>query len=81
MPLSNLKLSGFSTSVLGLIFLRNADDKFTQVEAALAKRGKSSQGRRRTRDPLLPKLISGKVNVSNLDIQVEGVLCWQPSLK
>ena len=42
---SNLRPSEFSTPVLGLIFLRYADHKFTQVEAALAKRAKASQGR------------------------------------
>ena len=41
---SNLKPSEFSTPVLGLIFLRYADHKFTQVEAALAKRNTSGAG-------------------------------------
>ncbi len=56
---SNLRPSEFSTPVLGLIFLRYADHKFTQVEAALAKRAKASQGRRR---------------ISKTDFQAEGVL-------
>ena len=34
---SNLKPSEFSTPVLGLIFLRYADDKFTDAESKLSK--------------------------------------------
>jgi type I restriction enzyme M protein len=44
---SNLRPSEFSTPVLGLIFLRYADHKFTQAEAALVKKAKAAQGRRR----------------------------------
>ena len=44
---SSLKPSEFSTPVLGLIFLRYADHKFTQAEATLAKKMKGGQGRRR----------------------------------
>ncbi|HAL39397.1 MAG TPA: hypothetical protein DCP03_15315 [Polaromonas sp.] len=36
---TGLKPSEFSTPVLGLIFLRHADKRFTQVEAALAAKG------------------------------------------
>lgn len=56
---SNLKSSEFSTPVLGLIFLRYADYKFTQAEAVLAKRAKASQGRRR---------------IGKTDYQAEGIL-------
>lgn len=56
---SNLKPSEFSTPVLGLIFLRYADYKFTQVEAVLAKRARASQGRRK---------------IGKIDFQAEGVL-------
>jgi type I restriction enzyme M protein len=56
---SNLKPSEFSTPVLGLIFLRYADHKFTQVEAKLAKRARAAQGRRR---------------IGKTDYQAEGVL-------
>jgi type I restriction enzyme M protein len=56
---SNLKPSEFSTPVLGLIFLRYADHKFTQTEASLAKRAKGGQGRRR---------------IGKVDYQAEGVL-------
>jgi len=44
---SNLKPSEFSMPILGLIFLRYADYKFTQVEAVLANRARASQGRRK----------------------------------
>ncbi len=41
---SKLKASEYSVPVLGLIFLRFADHKFTQVEEELtASRGKSSR--------------------------------------
>jgi type I restriction enzyme M protein len=56
---SDLKPSEFSTPVLGLIFLRYADHKFTQVEAKLAKRARAAQGRRR---------------IGKTDYQAEGVL-------
>ncbi|WP_296449153.1 type I restriction-modification system subunit M N-terminal domain-containing protein, partial [Rhodoferax sp. UBA5149] len=36
---TGLKPSEFSTPVLGLIFLRHADKRFTQVEAALTAKG------------------------------------------
>ena len=36
---TGLKPSEFSTPVLGLIFLRHADKRFTQIEAALAAKG------------------------------------------
>jgi len=44
---SNLRPSEFSTPVLGLIFLRYADHKFAQAEAALARKAKARQGRRK----------------------------------
>jgi type I restriction enzyme M protein len=56
---SSLKPSEFSTPVLGLIFLRYADHKFTQAEATLAKKMRGGQGRRR---------------ISKVDYQAEGVL-------
>jgi type I restriction enzyme M protein len=56
---SNLRPSEFSTPVLGLIFLRYADHKFTQAEAALARKAKAGQGRRR---------------IGKIDFQAEGVL-------
>jgi type I restriction enzyme M protein len=45
---TNLKPSEFSTPVLGLIFLRYADHKFTEAQATLARRAKASQGQRRS---------------------------------
>jgi type I restriction enzyme M protein len=42
---TGLKPSEFSTPVLGLIFLRHADKRFTQVEAALAAKGISADER------------------------------------
>jgi len=56
---SSLKPSEFSTPVLGLIFLRYADHKFTQAEAALTRKAKGGQGRRK---------------ISKVDYQAEGVL-------
>ena len=56
---SSLKPSEFSTPVLGLIFLRYADHKFTQAEATLAKKMKGGQGRRK---------------IGKVDYQAEGVL-------
>jgi len=56
---SNLRPSEFSTPVLGLIFLRYADHKFTQAEAALTRKAKAGQGRRK---------------VGKVDFQAEGVL-------
>ncbi|HOW28293.1 MAG TPA: class I SAM-dependent DNA methyltransferase [Elusimicrobiota bacterium] len=55
---SNLRPSEFSTPVLGLIFLRYADYKFTQAEEELAK-SPSSSGRRK---------------VGKVDYQAKGVL-------
>jgi type I restriction enzyme M protein len=40
---SNLKPSEFSTPVLGLIFLRYADHKFTKAEAALPQKTRGRQ--------------------------------------
>ncbi len=56
---SNLRPSEFSTPVLGLIFLRYADHKFAQAEAALARKAKAGQGRRK---------------IGKIDFQAEGVL-------
>jgi len=56
---SSLKPSEFSTPVLGLIFLRYADHKFTQAEAALTKKAKEGQGRRK---------------IGKVDYQAQGVL-------
>jgi type I restriction enzyme M protein len=56
---SSLKPSEFSTPVLGLIFLRYANHKFTQAEAALTRKAKGGQGRRK---------------ISKVDYQAEGVL-------
>lgn len=55
---SSLKPSEFSNPVLGLIFLRYADHKFTEAEAKLAK---SSSG-------------GGRRKVGKLDYQAMGVL-------
>ena len=55
---SSLKPSEFSNPVLGLIFLRYADHKFTMAEAQLAK---TSTG-------------SGRRKVGKLDYQAMGVL-------
>ncbi len=56
---SNLRPSEFSTPVLGLIFLRYADHKFAQAEAALAEKAKAGQGRQK---------------IGKIDFQAEGVL-------
>ena len=56
---SNLRPSEFSAPVLGLIFLRYADHKFAQAEAALARKAKAGQGRRK---------------IGKIDFQAEGVL-------
>jgi type I restriction enzyme M protein len=56
---SNLRPSEFSTPVLGLIFLRYADHKFAQAEAAFARKVKAGQGRRK---------------IGKVDYQAEGVL-------
>jgi type I restriction enzyme M protein len=55
---SNLRPSEFSTPVLGLIFLRYADHKFTDAEAKLAK---VSGG-------------GGRRKIGKLDYQAKGVL-------
>ena len=44
---SRLRASDYSTPVLGLIFLRHADDKFTQVEREDEIRGTETTSRRR----------------------------------
>lgn len=56
---SSLKPSEFSTPVLGLIFLRYADHKFTQAEAALTKKTQRGQARRK---------------IGKVDYQAQGVL-------
>jgi len=56
---SNLRPSEFSTPVLGLIFLRYADHKFAQAEAAFPRKAKAGQGRRK---------------LGKIDFQAEGVL-------
>ena len=48
---SNLRSSEFSAPVLGLIFLRYADHKFTQVEMALAKHAEGLRAGLRTGVP------------------------------
>jgi type I restriction enzyme M protein len=55
---SNLRPSEFSTPVLGLIFLRYADHKFTDAEAKLAKVGDGG----------------GRRKIGKLDYQAMGVL-------
>ena len=55
---SNLKPSEFSTPVLGLIFLRYADHKFTDAESRLSK---ASGG-------------GGRRKIGKLDYQALGVL-------
>lgn len=54
---SDLKSSQYSNPVLGIIFLRFADNIYRRHEAAT-----------RTRDSLLPRLISGKLRVDDLAI-------------
>lgn len=44
---ASLRPSEFSGPVLGLIFLRYADHRFAEAEAALARQAKGGQGRRR----------------------------------
>ena len=46
---STLKASEYSTPVLGLIFLRYADHRFTQAEKEIG--GTATTGRRRRTDP------------------------------
>jgi type I restriction enzyme M protein len=55
---ASLRPAEFSAPVLGLIFLRYADHKFTQAEATLARKG-GGQGRRK---------------IGKVDYQAEGVL-------
>lgn len=56
---SSLKPSEYSTPVLGLIFLRYADHKFSQVEAELAKTSGPTTGRHK---------------IGKIDYQARGVL-------
>ncbi len=56
---SSLKPSEFSTPVLGLIFLRYVDHKFIQAEAAIIKKAKAGEGRRK---------------IGKVDYQAQGVL-------
>ena len=56
---SSLKPSEYSTPVLGLIFLRYADHKFTQAEAEFAKSSAAQIGRHR---------------IGKIDYQAKGVL-------
>ncbi|HVB25056.1 MAG TPA: class I SAM-dependent DNA methyltransferase [Ktedonobacteraceae bacterium] len=60
---SNLKSSEYSVPVLGLIFLRFADQRFTQVERELAE-AKLEEGSRRT--------------IGKADYQARGVLYLPP---
>ena len=55
---ASLRPAEFSAPVLGLIFLRYADHRFAQAEAALARKG-GGQGRRK---------------IGKVDYQAEGVL-------
>ncbi|MCC6680494.1 MAG: SAM-dependent DNA methyltransferase [Phycisphaeraceae bacterium] len=57
---SNLKPSEYSTPVLGLIFLRYADHRFTEAEKKIGPIGTTKPGGRRT--------------VSKADYQAQGVL-------
>ncbi|MCL7414266.1 MAG: type I restriction-modification system subunit M N-terminal domain-containing protein [ANME-2 cluster archaeon] len=59
-----MKSSEYSTPVLGLIFLRYADHKFTIARQELE--GKSTSVR--TCDLLLTKLISGEMDVEKINI-------------
>lgn len=63
---SNLKSSEYSVPVLGLIFLRFADQRFTQVESELGKlaEAKLAEGSRRT--------------IGKADYQARGVLYLPP---
>lgn len=82
---SNLKASEYSVPVLGLIFLRFADARFSQVERELASYYvlrtaiqpifsnlavliRKNVNLRQARDLLLPKLISDKVDLEELEI-------------
>ncbi len=47
---SDLKSSEYSTPVLGLIFLKFADNRYRRFEKAIDKEYKSAQGTRRERD-------------------------------
>ena len=56
---SRLKASEYSVPVLGLIFLRFADNRFTQVDQELRKHAP-------------PK--GGRYSISKIDYQAEGVM-------
>jgi type I restriction-modification system DNA methylase subunit len=58
---SGLKPSEYSRPVLGLLFLRYADGRFAEAENLRAQR-----------DLLLPKLISGEIDVSAAPLQLEA---------
>jgi type I restriction-modification system DNA methylase subunit len=58
---SGLKPSEYSRPVLGLLFLRYADGRFAEAENLRAQR-----------DLLLPKLISGEIDVSATPLQLEA---------
>jgi len=64
---SKLKASEYSVPVLGLIFLRYADHKFSQVEGALAK--SRELGEELNGDGIAPRRKVGKT-----DYQARGVL-------
>ena len=64
---SKLKSSEYSVPVLGLIFLRYADTKFTQAEQELAAQSQDSARRRRT--------------LSKLDYQARGVMYIPPEAR
>jgi len=67
---SDLRPSEYSTPVLGLIFLRYADLKFTRAKEEIEVQGATGTGRRTIGKLLLPRLIEGEVDVSDLDIPI-----------
>lgn len=72
---TGLKPAEFSTPVLGLIFLRSADSRFAEGEALLVSKGlfeRKNTNLRTTRDSLLPRLISGELDVSDLRLPEEA---------
>lgn len=58
---SQLSSQEYSAPVLGLIFLRYTDHKFTDAEKEITKKQPAGAC-----DCLLPKLISGEIDVSQI---------------
>ncbi|GAJ16563.1 unnamed protein product, partial [marine sediment metagenome] len=65
---SGLKYSQFARPILGLIFLRYADYKFTRAQKELKKASKA-EPEKGTMDAYIPR----RKKISSLDFQAKGV--------